>query len=902
MGKNEKRKLSKDRIMRKAQKRQAESFLEMLDQAHRKLKKGIVANQQEAVYGILLDCQQGAALLGGQVEEAMGGGLPVVALLEQYCEYVYRVYERAASGDAAGACALCGRLDLLLAQIRRGLREDIPERLEVVFFPYKASMWDSLESVWRAASQDPACNVYVVPIPYYDKSPDGSFLHMHYEGGLYPDDVAVTDYRRYDLAERRPDIIFIHNPYDDCNYVTSVAPQYYSKTLKKYTKNLVYIPYFLLDEIRPDDKQAVAEMEHFFTCPGVMHADLVFVQSEQMRRAYIDVMTRFSRGCGYTRKDWEKKIVGAGSPKVDKILQAQKKQVHMPKEWLRLIQRPDGKRKKVVFYNTSVSSFLQHNEQMLSKIRDVFSEFEKKQEEVALLWRPHPLIQATLKSMRPKLWQEYEKMVASYKTRGFGIYDDSPDLDRAICMSDAYYGDGSSLVWLCKSAGVPVLIQDMEQGAGNGCWLEQLLEKKGFTAVEQAGGRLYFTQLTGNDLISYDMQSKEWRKEAEFFGEPQEEANLFSEMIAVEDRFLFFIPRRAEAIYEYDTQSRQMKRYGLKGTGEDGAPLDGNRGQKRIAAKFSGAVLEEGRILLFPRMYPDMVVFHLETRKVTYVGACFDYLRRQQRGAASGKVVWGRQSCMFDGRVYLPVIGCGCLLKYDLRTGACAVEKIGQPEMDFDWICSDGSAIWMLARKHACMVKWDPKTGSKKVIRDFPEQFCPGNGYDFVNMVDCGDFLLCYPRQANMVLRVDKANGRISDVTGKLCRHWKSGAAGAHYLYAKEVGDRIYAVQAEDGVLQITRKADMETLEIPLRHCHGFAMQERRRLGRYWMEREAKEILPLSESLELLASDADESAGNIRNTVHARISECNGEVLKESTDRRNPCGPDIWKKAVSFVR
>ena len=34
-------------------------------------------------------------------------------------------------------------------------------RKEVVFLPYKASMWDSLESVWKAAEEDPDCVAYV---------------------------------------------------------------------------------------------------------------------------------------------------------------------------------------------------------------------------------------------------------------------------------------------------------------------------------------------------------------------------------------------------------------------------------------------------------------------------------------------------------------------------------------------------------------------------------------------------------------------------------------------------------------------------------------------------------------------------------------------------------------------
>ena len=95
-------------------------------------------------------------------------------------------------------------------------------------------------------------------------------------------------------------------------------------------------------------------------------------------------------------------------------------------------------------------------------MRDVFRIFQENRQEVALLWRPHPLIKATIESMRPKLWKDYEILVDEYRKQAWGIYDDTADMDRAIMISDAYYGDGSSLVQLCQKAGKPVMIQNVE--------------------------------------------------------------------------------------------------------------------------------------------------------------------------------------------------------------------------------------------------------------------------------------------------------------------------------------------------------------------------------------------------------------------------------------------------------
>lgn len=201
-------------------------------------------------------------------------------------------------------------------------------------------------------------------------------------------------------------------------------------------------------------------MKHFCMVPGVYNSDQTIVQSENMRKIYIDVLTE--KIGQHTRPYWEKKILGLGSPKFDKVTNTKKEDIIIPEQWKKILYKSDGSMKKVILYNTSVNALLDKSEQMLKKIQNVIQVFETMQQNVVLLWRPHPLTKATIESMHPELYLEYEKLVEQYKTDGWGIYDDSPDLDRAITICDAYYGDGSSLVQLCQKAGKPVMIQDVE--------------------------------------------------------------------------------------------------------------------------------------------------------------------------------------------------------------------------------------------------------------------------------------------------------------------------------------------------------------------------------------------------------------------------------------------------------
>lgn len=432
--------------------------LESLCKASTLLEKLIAKKKCEDTIQILMDCQDCAIAIGNQIDAIYGEGTESVHELENFCETIYQLSMHLENNALSRKFYV--KFFNELAVIRQKMEQEIPDKLEVVFLPYKASMWDSLESVWFAARDDRECDDYVIPIPYYDKNPDGSFREEHWEGNEYPDYVPITKYDEYDFELRKPDVIYIHNPYDDGNYVTSVHPFFYSKNLRRFTEKLVYIPYFVLEEIEAEDWQTVEKMKDFCLTVGVLNADKVIVQSETMRKVYINNLAKFHSKS--TKEILEKKILGIGSPKFDSIANTKKEDVVIPDDWKRIIQKDDKSYRKIILYNTSVSSLLQYEEQMLKKMQRVFQIFKERKEDVALLWRPHPLIKATISSMRPQLFELYEAMVNQYKEENWGIYDDTSDLYRAITMCDLYYGDRSSVVRLCRKAGKIIMIQNVK--------------------------------------------------------------------------------------------------------------------------------------------------------------------------------------------------------------------------------------------------------------------------------------------------------------------------------------------------------------------------------------------------------------------------------------------------------
>lgn len=211
---------------------------------------------------------------------------------------------------------LIQQMNSLQMQVKNNIEQITTAKKEIVFLPWKASCWNAMESVWRAAAADPDCEVYVVPIPWYYRNNDGSVQsEPQYEGDLFPSYVPITSYKDFDLTAHHPYMTIFQNPYDYCNYSTSVVPEYFARSLKASTENLVYIPWFATDEINfndPQDGKSVYNMRYYVTVPGVVHADMVVVQSELVREAYIEVLTQFAGDD--TRAHWESKVFGFGSP------------------------------------------------------------------------------------------------------------------------------------------------------------------------------------------------------------------------------------------------------------------------------------------------------------------------------------------------------------------------------------------------------------------------------------------------------------------------------------------------------------------------------------------------------------------------------------------------------------
>lgn len=472
----------KARPLKESLRKRVQDFIPLFCEAHEEIQQHSTNQEYDVVLQVLADCQDAAIQIGSMIEQEEGEGHSTVKLLEQYCETIFHLHTELSQGSLLELDALSEFEKSLADSIDR----DIIEKKVAVFVPYKASLWCAMESVWRAAMEDEETEVYVIPTPYYYKDVYGKAKteEPHYETEGYPEEVVLTGYEDFDFQARRPDIVVIQCPYDEYNYGMTVHPFFYSKNLKKYTDKLVYIPAFVMDEIGLGDDRAKETLKSYCNMPGVVYADTVIVQSEQMKDVYVELLTEFAGED--TRLIWENKIRGLGSPVYDQKPLA-KEDMEVPEEWLPVLQKTDGTWKKVILYSTSASALIRYGQTMIDKMRDVFRIFRENQDEIALLWRPDDYVQDVGESMDPKSLQKYNELVRKYWQEGWGIYDDSPDAERAVQLCDACYGDRGVVQNACRRQGKTVMME-CDSFAGI---CERLKEREQKKEQEKVGEKIY---------------------------------------------------------------------------------------------------------------------------------------------------------------------------------------------------------------------------------------------------------------------------------------------------------------------------------------------------------------------------------------------------------------------------
>lgn len=634
------------------------------------------------------------------------------------------------------------------------------EKKEVVFMPYKASMWDCFDSVYQAAIQDEEWNVVVMPIPYYNIGKNREILEKHYEGKKFPNYVKIVDYREYDLEIRRPEIIFYHNPYDKYNKVTQIDEKYYSSALKKYCNHLVYIPY-----------DVVCRSIDPYRClmPGVQNAWRIVVENSKVMEQYIQ-----------HGKLSEERVLTLGSPKYDSVLSAIKT-AKIPEQWK---EKLEGK--KIFLYNTHLSEIISAPYVFVKKLSNIVECFEQEQG-VALLWRPHPLSMETIKSFRKELLREYMDVIEKVKRAKNAVYDATAELEQSIAIADAYMGaEQSSVSPLFQITEKPMLYTNIEIDKINNT-------KRSMHSHSNAivGNQMYMYSCENNVIGVVQSETGEielLRGCAENAGGTQ----LVVVCCIVYQENIYFITADEKCIIKFQTNSKELKRIPIEQNYNDYAPI-----------------LWKQKILFFPCFYSTTIpCIDVKTDEVTYIPTNYEKELNLGMGEKVEYLFYGTQivdKVLYRGCYIAPIIQ-----KYYLEEQRFEYVTVKGVHCGINNVAYDGEFYWLILKEDSRVLRWDEQKNEIVDVIDLDE-YIGIKGSRWVAIQSADRIIYIWQENGTYIVRIDVEQ---SDIICFDCRdipEFESPQFAQAFSHAVqyENGKIIFYPYKANGIVAITEEGSI---------------------------------------------------------------------------------------------
>lgn len=287
------------------------------------------------------------------------------------------------------------------------------KNFSIAFLPYKRSMWNSMESVYTECWSS-GITSRVIPLPY-QRIVDGKVESIDCDRDKFM--AQALDVKA--LEKEHFDFLVIHYPYDDKNKVTRMCPEYHTAQLRKYGK-VVYIPY------------SCTNLRQLRVQPGIANVDYAFLGSEAEADAFVSEWAEFG-------VDFSGRVFGYGSPKMDAI------------QWCN--HSDDGIKTAVVI--NSLGPYLAAPFARIDRYEQVICQAKLKDYQV--IFRPHPLLRQTIKSMRPDTETAFNEFIRWCDVHGV-IVDETEYLEETLSKADRLISDPSSVLEMWASTGREYII------------------------------------------------------------------------------------------------------------------------------------------------------------------------------------------------------------------------------------------------------------------------------------------------------------------------------------------------------------------------------------------------------------------------------------------------------------
>ena len=659
-------------------------------------------------------CQEAAMAVGTELEE-LGDYSSIINNLEEYCERIFELSKVEIINQSEIEEVNC------LIYIVKEFINKIPCIYHVVFLPYQISMWDCMESVWEEFKEDDKFVTSIVPIPYYTPNKKEGKWEYNYHGDEFKKRFEIIHYDNYSLEEMQPDIAVIHNAFDDRNYVTRVHQNYFTYNLKKYVDKLVYIPYYLK-----------SGRINKTSCYLYNNIDYVIMQSEYIKELHK----------GLPNYD---KMIPLGSPKLDRVTKISDEYREPQSMWREMIGN-----KKTVMLNTTIARVLVKNERLLDKLKMFFRYIKENTDDIAVIWRPHPLLMNTLLSMRVGLVDKYNELVRYFIDNEIGILDTTSCIEDTIGISDAYIGDaGSSVVNLFNAAGKPVFVLDeliQEE------FTEKQKKEFGIGFIEEINGTFYTTTYDYQGLYKFKinngyLETNEFNIEVSDVLLFKDEFHRSSNNVCIgtDKEVIYMSPINGKTFGIYNIQTNRLE---YIGTSEE-------------EIKCSDIISYKNKVFYLSMDNGYIYILDKITKRISGNESVLREYRKERKFADCGAY----NSFAVDGNnIWLCAMHTDKLLKFNMDNETYEIISIGNIDSGFTSIVKCKHEIYLAKEHTGDIIKYNIRTNRSSkynMPKEYlPRKNCLGQGVAQI-LYSLGKYIIGIPMYSNLIIRLNKFTGQI---------------------------------------------------------------------------------------------------------------------------------------------
>lgn len=670
-----------------------------------------ISQDNTTLISALQESQDAVITVGERLEKEIKDECKsIIFFMESLCEAFYQLSQNLNNRTSYGE-QITNLLAVILVKI-----EQLPTSYQIVFLPYKADMWDSMESVWLACKDDPACDCKVVPIPYYHYNANTNEWEYRYEIDRFPDYVPVVNYEDYDLTECA-DVAFIHNPYDQYNHVTNVHNDYFSYSLKKYVKNLFYIPYYVTTGFIAEDHKMLS---------AYMNADYLVVQSESFKE-------------GLKGYPYYKKALVMGSPKLDRIIRLSKNKDVVPQDWKAMLEG-----KKSLMLNTSLNQFLYDGEAYLQKLKYLFG-VVKTHDDVVIIWRPHPLLQSTIESMRPHLLKVYLELKDYFVNEKIGIFDTTSDIINTVAVADGYIGEtASSVVNLFEAAGKPLFI--LNNYVSNDFSKEEQRQLYLYDC-EKVDDKIFCISAEGSSIFS--VEKKDWSNIRKQVNVPNVAKWMPASVRMINlNNHIYLTPAWAEEFYSYDTRQNEVKQ------------ISAIADKSRLSYRF--ATVYKNKIFYLPNITKHIAEYNTNTQTWKEHKAPIEVLQKNITERIF-EDIFGY--FVKDNEIWMTTLYSNRILRFSMETGAYQIYEIGTVTARYGAIAVAGGMLYLSDAHSGSIEVWDLETIKQVKTYTMSKgyqvfQNVQGRFNAHIRLFVSGNYLIAVPGTSNALVQIDLQTGK----------------------------------------------------------------------------------------------------------------------------------------------